>query len=139
MRLSSIADCVHTIALPVLSSSPSHSQACKSGRVRTKSSFLSSEVLVCTPSMRQMSGRQCPFYFLSFYPLPSAVHTTVRPLDAQGSGEPSGSEPPPKQRRKPGRVPVSCAECRRCVVLPTSYSTHGTRDVSCSSPSPDSS
>ncbi|KAI0706170.1 hypothetical protein BC835DRAFT_1312763 [Cytidiella melzeri] len=26
---------------------------------------------------------------------------------------PSGSSEPPKQRRKPGRVPVSCAECRR--------------------------
>ncbi|KAF8274307.1 hypothetical protein EI94DRAFT_1714116 [Lactarius quietus] len=41
---------------------------------------------------------------------------TVRPTDVQGSGSPSGSAdppPPPRQRRKPGRVPVSCAECRR--------------------------
>ncbi|KAH9170530.1 fungal-specific transcription factor domain-containing protein [Lactarius sanguifluus] len=41
---------------------------------------------------------------------------TVRPTDVQGgSGSPSGSaDPPPsRQRRKPGRVPVSCAECRR--------------------------
>ncbi|KAI9455936.1 hypothetical protein BJY52DRAFT_1121559, partial [Lactarius psammicola] len=40
----------------------------------------------------------------------------VRPTDVKGSGSPSGSAdppPPPGQRRKPGRVPVSCAECRR--------------------------
>ncbi|KAI9511888.1 fungal-specific transcription factor domain-containing protein [Russula earlei] len=47
--------------------------------------------------------------------LPPSAHSmnTVRPPDVQGSGSPSGSEPPPRPRRKPGRVPVSCAECRR--------------------------
>ncbi|KAI0275236.1 fungal-specific transcription factor domain-containing protein [Gloeopeniophorella convolvens] len=37
---------------------------------------------------------------------PSNITTSDKPTG-------SGDAPPPKQRRKPGRVPVSCAECRR--------------------------
>ena len=59
-----------------------------------------------------------------FFPfLPSAVHHSIRPPNVVqsptgSSPSGSGSEPPPRQRRKPGRVPVSCAECRRCVLFP---------------------
>jgi len=39
---------------------------------------------------------------------------TIRPPAGQGSSSSQGSNhPSPRQRRKPGRVPVSCAECRR--------------------------
>ncbi|KAI0273975.1 fungal-specific transcription factor domain-containing protein [Russula aff. rugulosa BPL654] len=46
------------------------------------------------------------------------MHQSIRPPNAVqpstgSSPSGSGSEPPPRQRRKPGRVPVSCAECRR--------------------------
>ncbi|KAH9958911.1 hypothetical protein BGW80DRAFT_137705 [Lactifluus volemus] len=42
------------------------------------------------------------------------MHTSGPSSDVRrASGSPSGSEPPPRQRRKPGRIPVSCAECRR--------------------------
>ena len=35
----------------------------------------------------------------------------------KSSPESNGASDPPKQRKRPGRVPVSCAECRRYVLL----------------------
>src|SRR6266851_2209615 len=122
MTHSSVADCgrfaedSRATAFPPLPPPPDV-------RNRTRKDLISRALKYVPPHRKQISRRQFLvlfFFFFSFFAfVPSAVHTT-RQSAAQGSGSSQGSEPPPRQRRKPGRVPVSCAECRRCVphVLP---------------------